>query len=248
MSNTRSHLVVGMGRLPVRRAFTLIELIVALSIVAIMAVSLYASVRIAFKAQSSAEAAVEPSRTAELAMEFLRQDIENAMPPATTTSGISLATGKLAGNFVGSDGTDDRGHAGDDLNFYSTAEAGDHVSGNGEIKNIELLITTPANSVDHLLTRRVTRNLLSGVVQTPDEEILCRGVSGFNLRYYNGTDWQDTWDSTAQDNVLPAAVEVTLELERPAGQSGTRTLRFIRVFALSCATAPPDDSETGGTR
>ncbi|CAN5557129.1 type II secretion system minor pseudopilin GspJ [soil metagenome] len=231
-----------MGKMPMlRNAFTLIELVVALSIVAVMAVSLYASVRIAFKAQSSAEAAIEPSRTAELAMEFLRQDIENAMPPATTGGGIALATGKLAGDFVGTDGTDDRGHPGDDLNFYSTAEAGEHVSGNGEIKNIELLITTTTNSTDHVLTRRVTRNLLSAVVPTPDEEILCRGVSGFNLRYYNGTDWQDTWSASAQDNVLPAAVEVTLELERPAGDTGTRTLRFTRVFALSCAKAPPDD-------
>ncbi len=224
---------------PARRGFTLIELIIALSIVAVISVSLFASLKVAFRAQSTAETSIEPSRTAELAMEFLRQDIENAMPPADTTGGTTLATGKLVGNFVGTDQTDGRGHPGDDLVFFTTANATDHPSANGEIKKIELLTYVPENSNVTVLARRVTRNLLTNVTPTPDEEILCRGISGFNLRYFDGTDWQDAWD-TGTLNVLPAAVEVTIELERPTADGQMRTLRYARVFQLACAADASD--------
>src|SRR5882724_11865119 len=89
------------------RGFTLIELIVAMGMVAILSVSLYASLRIAFHAKDSAEKAIEPPRTAELAMEFIRNDIENAMTPnaaivAAVTAGTTITTPPpaLAGSFV----------------------------------------------------------------------------------------------------------------------------------------------------
>lgn len=217
-----------------RRAFTLLELVVAMAMVAVLATSLYASLRIAFKAKASAEAAVEPPRTAELAMEFLRDDLQNAIGP----------NGVLAGSFVGTDGTDDRGRSADDLTFYSTADGPDHVDANGEIKGVELTVTQQPGSSDHVLVRRVIRNLLSQMAVTPDEEVLCRGVGGFNLRYFDGTNWQDSWDST-QENTLPAAVEVTLQLDRPAGAPDARPLQFVRVFPISCSTVTP--GSTGGS-
>jgi type II secretion system protein J len=233
------------------RAFTLIELVVALGIVAIMSVSMYASVRIAFKAQTSAETAVEPSRTAELAMDFVRQDLQNAVPPAGNNGQIALATGRLAGDFVGVDGTgNDGNHPSDDLLFYSTADAADHQAANGEIKRVELLIITPDKSSQQQLVRRVTRNLLASLEPAPDEEVLVRGIAGFNLRYYDGTTWQETWDSTALENALPKAIEVTIELDRPTADGAPRTLRFTRVFTVSCATPPVTDDSTdttGGT-
>src|SRR5947209_20324847 len=59
-----------------RSAFTLLELIVAMLMVSIMAASLFAGMRIAFRSQSSAEVAIEPVRTAAVAMEFLREDLQ----------------------------------------------------------------------------------------------------------------------------------------------------------------------------
>src|SRR6185295_5600421 len=108
---------------------------------------------VAFKARASAEAAVAPSRAVDITMNMLRDDIENAMVP----------NGVLAGTFVGTDSRDDRNLDADDLVFYSTADSPQHVTANGEIKNIELTIVVPMNSTDHVLIRRVTRNLLSQV-------------------------------------------------------------------------------------
>ena len=193
--------------------------------VAVMAASLYASLRIAFRAQADAETNIEPSRTAEVVMEFLRGDLQNLMPPNPD------AAYSLIGPFQGLDSTDDRGAEADDVTFYTTAEAPDRPSANGDIKKIEL-----AMSQDHSLVRRVTRNLLAQVEPEPVEEVLCRNVAGFNLRFYDGEEWQPTWDSQQLGDTLPAAVEVTLTLKRVDARNGVeKTYRFTRVFVPSCA-------------
>ncbi len=220
---------------PHPRGFTLLELVVALAMVAILAGGLYASLRIAFRAQASSEQAIAPARTAALAFELIGTDIRNALPPGNV----------LVGAFVGTDGTDERGRDGDDLFFYNTGDAPEHPSGNGEIKSVELSVEVPDGSNDHVLLRRVTRNLLSQIAVDPDEEVICRGVAGFNLRYYDGMQWQDSWDSSQQDNALPLAVEVTLDLDRaaPLDPSEPPTHRYVRVFPIACSSlAPADDS------
>jgi type II secretion system protein J len=216
-------------------AFTLLELLVAMAMVAILAVSLYASMQITFRAQKRADAAVDPPRTAQIAMDMIQQDLTNAVSPG----------GQLAGNFEGTAGSDDRGHEADDINFYSTTESPQHADANGEIKNIELTVITPTNSSDHLLVRRVTRNLLSlNSVATPDPEFVCDHVNSFTAQYYDGTNWNTTWDSTAEDNTLPVAVQVTLNLDRAdsTAAGGIQTYSYTRVFPIPCSTAEFDSA------
>lgn len=241
-------------RTPRRTAFTLIELIVAMGMVAILAMALYASLRIAFHAQRSAETAVEPARTAQLTFELLQQDIENAMAPNPALLG-------MAGNFEATQGTDNRGREDDDLNFFTTAESPQHIDANGEIKNVELTVIQPQNSDDHVLIRRVTRNLTSQVTTPPDVEVICRNVGAFTLQYFDGTNWDTSWDSTVEDNKPPVAVMVTLQLDRPIGGTApgtlpapnapTRSFTFTRVFPLACSAAMFDPqvntSYAGGT-
>jgi type II secretion system protein J len=222
----------------IANGFTLIELVVALLMVAILASSMYASLRIAFRAQASAEAAVEPARTADLAMEMLRDDIQNAFPPSTTETQINKV-------FYGSDATDERGANSDTLEFCSTADAREHASANGEIKHILLHVNAPANTSDHVLVRSVSRNLLTvNAEPTVDDEVICRGVGAFNLRYYDGTSWQDTWNSDTSTIPLPLAVEVTLQLDRPGPNDKTRSIKYVRVFPLACATTTTTDGST----
>jgi hypothetical protein len=76
------------------------------------------------------------------------------------------------------------------------------------------------------------------MVGNPDEEVLCRGVRSFTLRYWDGYTWQDVWDSTQVDNMLPAAVEARLELDWPPQQrpspDAQPTYRAIRIVSLAC--------------
>jgi type II secretory pathway pseudopilin PulG len=209
----------------------LIELVFALTMAAVLAASLYMSMQVVFHAKASAEAAVEPARTAETAMEFLRNDLQNALPP----------TGTLASSFLGTSGSGGP----DDVVFFTTADSPEHVSGNGEIKEVELTVATPAAGGAPALIRRVSRNLLAPVRMNPDEEILCRGVTGFHLLYYTGAGWADSWDSTQEQNQIPSAVQVSIELQRPGAQNQPRTLRYVRIFPVSCSTVSPNNPATG---
>ena len=227
--------------------------------VGIIAGSMYSALRIGFKARTSAEAAVEPARTAGLATALLREDFESARP----------AAGTLSGPFVGTDTTGDGGLPADAVDFYTlgnptdpvaaaaAAAAGSQNAGpaamiggvvapaaTGEARHVMIgLVPYPGagGAAEQCLVRRVITNLLAQVEPQPYEEVLCRNVRSLNFRYFDGLTWQDSWDSTTLDNNIPSAVEVTVELERSVG--GRRVvMQFPRVFLVSCSTLSPTNN------
>ena len=208
-------------------AFTLLELLVATAMTAVLAGSLYATLHVAFKARRSAVAAVEQARGAELAVELIRADIESAVVP----SGI------LAGTFLGEDAADKAGRPSDALMLHCTAGGAQVTEGAGDIRMVEFVCVPAEEGEGAVLLRRVTVNLLATNVQDPAEEVLCRGVRSFDLRYFDGMDWQNTWDSGVQDNALPLAVEVTLELLRQDGtETGDGGYWILRVLQVPCSS------------
>ena len=267
-----------------RRGFTLLELLLAMTMTAIVAGSLYAAMRIGFRAEAAAEAAVEPVRTADLSMGLLRPDFESAVAPS----------GVLRGAFTGKDQTGDGGAPADTLEFYTLGDPLDpaaqaaatgtnaggmgaggigaggtgagfgrsntsmsvsggsgygpngayanFVPGSGDVRMIDLLVVP--SQTGNVLVRRVTTNLLSPSTPPYYDEVVCRGVRSFNLRYFDGSDWLDQWDSTLQDNASPTAVEVTLELQRGDADQ-PRVIRFTRVFLLSCSTLWQTSTDAG---
>jgi len=70
-------------------AFTLLEMLVALALMGMRASALYASLHIGFRARAGGEAAIEPVRTASLALELVRRDLEGAMPPTGILAGAA---------------------------------------------------------------------------------------------------------------------------------------------------------------
>ena len=129
----------------------------------------------------------------------------------------------------------------------SSGAAASLMPGVCDVRMVDLLLV-PSNS-GPVLVRRVTTNLLTGTTQQPYEEVICRGVRSFNVRYFNGSGWLDSWDSTQYENMAPTAVEVTVELQRPDADL-VRVTRCTRVFLLSCSGLwAPDALATaaGGT-
>ena len=235
--------------------FTLVELLLASVSMLVIAAGVYTSMRLAFKARDRALAAVGPARSAEIAMDTIRREIEGALPPK----------GLLAGQFQGHVGTEtpDTGA----VEFYAmaprmrvgqTQESHDRAmrgasstdrqdpTAYGGMQRVDLLVATPASGGrEPALVRRVTRNLLAPTDPTPDEEVICRNVTEFNIRYYDGLQWTTDWDSTQYGDVLPLAVEVTLGVVGPADPTqatdgkdavgGNRiTYRTTRTFLLPC--------------
>jgi hypothetical protein len=69
----------------------------------------------------------------------------------------------------------------------------------GDIQRVTYELKTPAdrNAAGKDLYRSVTRNLLT-VVTTPDveDQLMLSGVASIKFSCFDGTQWQDTWDTT----------------------------------------------------
>lgn len=219
-----------------QKGFTYLELLTAMSMMVVLAASLFASLYIGFKAKRSADRAVGPVRRARIIMKLLQQDIEAALPP----------TGRLAGEFQGIDGVDTRGRNSDNLWFFTTHYQQYHTAAASDIVQVELLLT-PSNYDDsNLLVRRTAVNLLPSIEPQYYEEILCRDVLSFNLSYYNGYEWLNNWDSASLEDTLPQAVQIMLSLKQPPEDpSKDYDIYAVQhVFQLPCSQAVTTTSTT----
>ncbi len=196
--------------------FTLLELVVATAMVAIMALSLYAAMGVGFRARQSVREQTQAARQAAIVLDLVERELQSVMPP----------TGVLAGPMIAyANGT--TGSEADTIEFYAVgadADTGDDPLGEG-IRRVQIV---PSGDT---LVMRVERNLLSSVQTPVEDQLLARGVRAFGLRYYNGYGWQPEWDSTQLGNILPVAVEITIELNDPVDT--TRTYRSARLVPIS---------------
>jgi prepilin-type N-terminal cleavage/methylation domain-containing protein len=170
-----------MRRRPSQLGFTLLELILAMGMISMLAVSLYATLRVAFKARESATSGIAPMRSTNIALDLLGEDLESAMPP----------TGVLAGAFLGQ-------HLGDTQSSQDTVEfycvgSGDGIDppASAGFRKIDVGVGPSPDGRGQLLVRRITNNLLSPQEVQPQEEVLCRNVRSFGIQYYDGTQWTD---------------------------------------------------------
>ncbi len=223
------------------RAFTLLELLVAMSLMVVTAACLYTALYTGFRARRSALSAVEPTALAINAVELLKQDIYGVLPPGDA----------LAGAFLGTDSTGVKGVDADSLEFYTTHIYADDDHPVGGLGKIELLLEedTDENRTNYKLLRRVTTNLLSPRGVDPEEQVLCRNVKALDLRYFDGESWLDEWDSTADANSLPLAVEIEITI---AGSStnGTGKLqerRLVQSFAIPCRAAATEEQDSAAS-
>ena len=222
-----------------RRGFSMLELLLALAMIAMLSATMYMGLHIAVRAREQAASVVGPMRTAVLAADLMRQDLESAVAPGSSTaSALSLARPFVGVSANGAD-TLDFGTIGSDgsLDERPLSEGARRVE-----------IGVRSNVTPPVLVRRVTRNLLASTEPEVEEEVLCRGVKSFTCRYFDGTIWQESWDSTAMGDVLPVAVEMTLEMNVPGARPGAepRVYRVTRIVPLACAKPADATDDLGG--
>ena len=241
--------------------FTLLELILALAMVSVLTLTLYAALTVTVRAKERAYAAVAPVRTTMLAADIIRQDLESVLPCKQLLAGPFIGTSQGGADVL------DFFCLGSDVGWHAppTDQQIQQQQGGGGIGRGMNLGLSPVQDAPwsdgprHVvlqlrtdlqppsLVRSVTRNLLAPTEPTPEDEILVRNVKSFTLRYFDGSVWQDNWDSTTLGDILPVAVEMTLETvmddEKP-GQPAT-TYKVTKVFPLACAQ-PATDTTGGG--
>lgn len=213
-----------------RSGFTLLEVIVAMAMTAILAASLFAVLHTAYRARETAETALEPLEAVSVALDLIGRDLECALPPR----------GVLAGPFVGN--AIELGSALPALEFYRAAPLASPLSPfrrAAAIERVALYLTALPGERLPVLVRTTTGNLLAPVETEPEPEILCRNVSGLRILYFDGTTWLEVWDSTSLGDVLPIAVQVALEVAWPGRNSRPGvTYPMARTFFLPSGEEP----------
>jgi prepilin-type N-terminal cleavage/methylation domain-containing protein len=229
-----------------RGGFTLLELMVAMSLMVVVASCLYTSLYTGFRAYRSAQAAVDPTSAAINVIELLKQDIGGVLPPG----------GTLAGAFIGTDSGGLKGVDADSLEFYTTHVYVDDTQLTGSTTNtplvggigkVALLLEEDSEKKDgtYLLLRQVTTDLLAPRQMEPEEQVLCTKVASLNFRYFDGSNWLDEWDSTADANSLPLAVEVDIEIAHKDKYSKElQKRRLVQSFAIPCKSKPTESETT----
>lgn len=224
-------------------AFTLLELLVAMTLMVVTAACLYTALYTGLRAKRSASLAIEPTVIAANAIELIKQDVCGVVPLG----------GTLAGTFLG---TDARGRSGvdtDSLEFHTTRiyTSGDQLVGG--LGKIELALEQDTDEdarydrQSYRLIRKVTTNLLSPKAVDAQEQVLCRNVKSLSLRYYDEEDgWTDEWDSTADANSLPVALQIDIQMLHNGtnGAEAPKTRRLIQSFSIPCGGAKQQESES----
>lgn len=213
------------------RGFTLLEVMLAAAIIATIAAALYASLGVAYRARAAAQRQIESMREAHLTMQIITRDFDSILPARAVPEDGVLTT--LAGPFYGFATGVGIGASGAHLEYYMLGRdprlAGTPLADG--VHRVELLLRTDGGQP--VLVRRVESNLLTDVQSDPYEEILASNVRSFVARYYDGYNWLDEWDSTLQGDVLPQAVELTVEFDLPSPRDPAQPYRAVRIIPLN---------------
>jgi len=261
-----------------QHGFTLLELIVAMAMIAILVASLYMCISIGFKSRDAAQRPLEPAQRTANVFTLLSADLEGVLPPTGVfaadfvgNSGSDAVDGSNTSNAAAASSSQSQGLSAAKLNgassntlhapssdpsaitllsFYTCSNNPRDDEFGADMRKVEFALETPERATHPALMRHVYTNLSPSKEAIPRDQVLCRNVRSAYLRYYDGTLWMDSWDSKGQGDVLPFAVEITLEMERPDPQvprSDWDVYKMTRVFRIPCAALAQSTSSSTGT-
>lgn len=189
-----------------RSGFTLIEILIASIAAVIILAAIYGVFVRALKMRDSAAERVRESRLRIRAANVIRTDLRNAL--ISGTNGIIAVV--LEG---GRDGSSSRfpGY----LRFTTTTGKNAPDEMLGDVQQVEYYIRSDAANSGRgdagTLVRAVNRNLLATVQEVTREEPILTGVKAIDVSFFDGQSWQETWQYTADNPVIPEAVRIDVQ-------------------------------------
>lgn len=202
----------------VGQGFTLVEVLLALAICAIVLVAIQAVFATAVKLRERTSAAVAEGQPAERAFETLRRDLKSAVGPGGVLEGDFKCGVQTVGSNMGITGD----AAGSGLDFFTTSGTISDSAPWGDVQEVfyTLRASTDPQQQGMELVRYVNRNLLSTVLVTPDSQTVLAHISTMEFDCYDGMEWRNYWDTSSGDTNLPAAIRIRIQMEP---QNGTAT-------------------------
>ncbi|HSG05352.1 MAG TPA: prepilin-type N-terminal cleavage/methylation domain-containing protein, partial [Nitrospiria bacterium] len=204
------------------RGLTLIELLIAVAISAIILTVVYQTFNGIMDSAVHIEETAEMDRMARLTLGMISDEIRSAFwkPLGPTGQWAELI-------FEGIDGPGGE-HPSDSLVFSAFSP---WISEQGTVlPNLSIIaynLEPAAREEEFVLYHLEDTNPLSGSADVRQRYELAEHVSGLNFRYYDGEDWYNEWDA-AIENKLPIAVEIAVYFRTSSGMDR----RFITTADL----------------
>ncbi len=203
-------------RLATLAGFTLVEVILAMAICAIVLVAINAVFATAVRLRDRTSAGVDENLPVERTMEMLRRDLKGVVGPRGYLAGDFKCGAQAMGTSMGLSG--EAGGAG--LDFVSATGRISDSTPWGDLQEVvyELKAPTDKNQSGMDLVRCVNPNLLATTTQVPDFQPLLSHVETVEFDCYDGMQWRNTWDTSSGDTNLPTAVRIRIRLVAKEGE------------------------------
>jgi type II secretion system protein J len=194
-----------------KRAFTLIEMILAIGIAALVLIAVNAVFFTALHLRDATQAVVDAETPVDQALTVLQRDLQCAVTPTNGTSKI------LSGDFKVGSVTSTGVSQPVAIEMYTATGGLSENNPWGDIQRVDYELKNPTDrstpGMD--LIRSVTRNLLPVATPEVEDQWMLSGVQSIEFSCFDGAQWSDTWDTTAlasSDTNLPVAVRVQIQL------------------------------------
>jgi len=201
-----------------KKGFTLVEILVATTILVIAMASIYVSFQGGVTAWAKGTARMEVYLNARAALDMMSREISSAM-----VNGWPATTGRRM-DFLGLSGSGTN----DQLFFINPPRSNDTTGNLYEIEywrnGSDLMRHYAGVSTDFTFPTPTTSN----------SDTLISNVTRLGFQYYNGStsSWRDTWDSqvgAAEEGTLPEAVKITITVQ---DKQGRQTKQFSTIVYL----------------
>ena len=218
--------------------FTLLELLIATVVAAFVLLVISGTYFGALRLHNSTQLRVDNDLILHRTLSLVQKDLEGVMVPGSPTA--TPPVGTFSGQFQ------DTPTNSPTQEFSATRVSPDLYTTSGELDGwnpfsevqVVAYFLAPATDGSNTknLVRAVTHNLLSVVQPTTDEQILIAGVANAEFDYYDGTEWNTTWDSTAT-STLPTAIRFSLALARSNSSQAPSPIQLVVPVLVSTKTS-----------
>ncbi|MGN6385833.1 MAG: type II secretion system protein GspJ [Verrucomicrobiota bacterium] len=185
-----------------RKAFTLIEVLLAVAIFAIVLGAINTVFYSALKLRNKTSELLDKSVPTEQAIKIIKRDLANLVPPSGPLTG-QLQSTPTTNAIAGVNGPI----------FYCASGSIDEINPWPDVQKVAFTLVQSTNRFEgYDLVRVVDRNVLAPTPSQPVSQKLMGGVDQIAFQFFDGSQWQNTWDSTLQTPSLPKAIKMQIQL------------------------------------
>ena len=194
-------------------AFTLIEMILAIGVAAIVLIAVNAVFFTSLHLRDDTSDMVDAATPLDATVSYLKRDLQCCVNPTNGAAGAVLSGGFRVGDNLTSSGVSDPVA----VEMFTATGALSASQPWGDIQRVTYELRNPASTTatGKDLYRSVLRNLLSVGTVVADDQLMLSGVADVRFSCYSGGGWQDSWDTTnpsSSSTNLPSAVRVVIQM------------------------------------